>query len=202
MASRIRNSDWQEDAELKQDLKRYILQNLSRREILDFVSRDYAQYAWSLGTLSRRLAYFDIKYIEYNTDLKEVEAALQSELQGPGQLLGYRSMQRKIREQHQLAVPRNLVYDLMTELDPDGLERRGSVGRRKHKRGAAGTFTSMVSVFFIRADRSAHNLCSEVFIFFYLEVKPFVYALHIAPVRCYVVDFSSAYPLLYLLKMS
>ena len=184
MASRVRNPDWQEDAELKQDLKQYILQNLSRREILDFVSRDYAQYAWSLGTLSRRLAYFDIKYIEYNTDLKEVEAALQSELQGPGQLLGYRSMQRKIREQHQLAVPRNLVYDLMTELDPDGLERRGSVGKRKHKRGAAGTFTSMVSVFCITADSSAHNLCSEILIFFYLEVKPLDYALHIVPVRC------------------
>ena len=42
---------------------------------------------------------------------------MQSELEGPGQLLGYRSMQRKIREQHQLAVPRNLVYNLMTELD-------------------------------------------------------------------------------------
>ena len=165
MASRIRNPDWQEDAELKQDLKRYILQNLSRREILDFVSRDYAQYAWSLGTLSRRLAYFDIKYIEYNTDLKEVEAALQSELQGPGQLLGYRSMQRKTREQHQLAVLRNLVYNLMTEIDPDGLERRGSVGKlRKHKRGAAGTFTSMVSVF-ITADSSAHNLCPEILYF-------------------------------------
>ena len=184
MASRVRNPDWQEDAELNQDLKQYILQNLSRREILDFVSRDYAQYAWSLGTLSRRLAYFDIKYIEYNTDLKEVEAALQSELQGPGQLLGYRSMQRKIREQHQLAVPRNLVYDLMTELDPDVLERRGSVGKRKHKRGAAGTFTSMVSVFCITADSSAHNLCSEILIFFYLEVKPLDYALHIVPVRC------------------
>lgn len=184
MASRVRNPDWQEDAELKQGLKRYILQNLSRREILDFVSRDYAQYAWSLGTLSRRLAYFDIKYIEYNTDLKKVEAALQSELQGPGQLLGYRSMQRKIREQHQLAVPRNLVYDLMTELDPDGLERRGSVGKRKHKRGAAGTFTSMVSVFCITADSSAHSLCSERLIFFYLAVKPLDYALHNVTVRC------------------
>ena len=47
MASRIMNPDWQEDAELKHDLhvKQYILQNLSRREILDFVPRDYAQYA-------------------------------------------------------------------------------------------------------------------------------------------------------------
>ena len=114
-----------------------------------------------------------------------------SELQGPGQLLGYRSMQRKIREEHQLAVPRNLVYDLMTELDPDGLERRGSVWKRKHKRGGAGTFTSMVSVFLITANSSAHNLCSEILIFFYLEVKQLDYDLHIVPVRCYVVDFSS-----------
>lgn len=151
--------------------------------------------------MSRRLAYFDIKYIEYNTSLDEVEAALQSELQGPGQLLGYRSMQRKIQEHHQLAVPRNLVYDLMTELDPDGLEQRGSVRKRKHRREAGGTFTSMVSVFFITANSSAHNLCSEILIFFYLEVKPLDYALHIVPVRCYVVDFSSIYPLLYSLKM-
>ena len=42
---RIRNPDWTEDEQLKEDLKRYILQNLSRRDILDFVSRDYAQYA-------------------------------------------------------------------------------------------------------------------------------------------------------------
>ena len=146
MAARIRNPDWEEDNELQHDLKQYVLQNLSRGEILDFVSRDYAQYAWSLGTLSRRLAFFDIRYVEYNTDLKEVEAAVQSELQGPGQLLGYRSMQRKIREQHKIAVPRNLVYDVMTELDQDGLERRGSVGVKKRKRGTTGTFTSMVSL--------------------------------------------------------
>ncbi|XP_028394391.1 uncharacterized protein LOC114518567 [Dendronephthya gigantea] len=143
MAERIRNPDWEEDAELKQDLNRYVLQNLSRREILDFVSRDYAQYAWSLGTLSRRLAFFNIKYVEYNTDLNDVVTAVQKELEGPGQYLGYRSIHRKIREQHNLAVPRNLVYDLMTEFDPEGLERRGNVGVKKHKRGNAGTFTSM-----------------------------------------------------------
>ena len=110
--------------------------------------------------------------------------------------LRFRPQGLRFRPQGLRFRPRNLVYDLMTELDPDGLERRGSVGKRKHKRGAAGTFTSMVSVFFIRADSSAHNLCSEI-----LEVKPLDYALHIAPVRCYVVDFSSVYPLLYLLKM-
>jgi hypothetical protein len=66
---------------------------------------------------------------------------------GPGQLLGYRAMQRKIREQHQLPVPRiiNLVYDVMTMVDPAGLERRGHVGKKKIRRGGTGTFTLLVS---------------------------------------------------------
>jgi hypothetical protein len=33
--SRIRNLDWQEDEELREDLKRYVLQNLQRKEVLD-----------------------------------------------------------------------------------------------------------------------------------------------------------------------
>ena len=49
----------------------------------------------------------------------------------------------------------------MTELDPDGLEWRGSVGKRKDKGGAVSTFTLMVSVFFITANSSAHTICSD-----------------------------------------
>ncbi len=151
MAERTRNPEWKEDADLKQDLETYVLQNLSRQEILDFVSRDYAQYAWSLGTLSRRLAFFNIKYVNYDTDMNDVKEAVQKELEGPGQFLGYRCMQRKVREQHKLAVPRNLVYDMMAQLDQDGLERRGGVGKKKRKRGNAGTFTSMVGNLCIKA---------------------------------------------------
>ena len=40
-------------------------------------------------------------------------------------------MHGKIREQHKLAVPRNLVYDVMVMVDPEGLERRGNVGQKK-----------------------------------------------------------------------
>ena len=86
MAYRIRYPAWKEDLKLKHDLKQYVRQSLSRREILDFVSREYAQYAWSLGTLSRRLAFYDI-------ELEDVEAAVRAETRGPGQLLGYRAMQ-------------------------------------------------------------------------------------------------------------
>ncbi|XP_027044929.1 uncharacterized protein LOC113672779 [Pocillopora damicornis] len=64
-------------------------------------------------------------------------------MEGPGQYLGYRAMQRKIREQHKLAVPRNLVHDVMGMVDPEGLTRRGNVGQKKRQRGATGTFTSL-----------------------------------------------------------
>lgn len=140
----IRNSDWEDDEQLKSDLQRYVKQNLRRREILDFVRRDFPEYAWSLGTLSRRLAFFGIQYIKYNTDIEEVETAVREEIEGPGQLLGYRAMHKKLREQHSLAVPRDLVQDVMGLVDPEGLQRRGDVGKKKRRRGATGTFTSLV----------------------------------------------------------
>ena len=140
----IWNSDWEDDEQLKSDLQRYVKQNLRRREILDFVRRDFPEYAWSLGTLSRRLAFFGIQYIKYDTDIEEVETAVREEIEGPGQLLGYRAMHKKLREQHNLAVPRDLVHDVMGLVDPEGLQRRGDVGKKKRRRGATGTFTSLV----------------------------------------------------------
>ena len=140
----IRNSDWEDDEQLKSDLQRYVKQNLRRREILDFVRQDFPEYAWSLGTLSRRLAFFGIQYIKYDTDIEEVETAVREEIEGPGQLLGYRAMHKKLREQHNLAVPRDLVHDVMGLVDPEGLQRRGDVGKKKRRRGATGTFTSLV----------------------------------------------------------
>ena len=44
-AARIRNDEWKRDDELKDALDRYVKQNLKREEILDFVSRDFDQYA-------------------------------------------------------------------------------------------------------------------------------------------------------------
>ena len=148
MAGNIKNTDWEEDEQLRADLNGYVLQNLSRKEILDFVRRDYPQYAWSLGTLSRRMAFLDIRYIRYDTDIDVVTDAVYKELEGPGQLLGYRAVHKKVREQHNLAVPRNLVYDVMGVVDPEGLERRGNIGKKKRRRGATGTFTSLVKKFY------------------------------------------------------
>ena len=93
--SRIRNADWEDDESLAEELKKYVLANLRRSEVLDFVERDYPQYEWSLGTLSRRMNHFGIKYVDYSLTVAEVEEAVCEENDGPGQLLGYRALQKK-----------------------------------------------------------------------------------------------------------
>ena len=62
MAARILWSKWEKDEQLKSVLERYVLANYSRQMILDFASRDYPEYAWSLPTLIRRLNFLGIKY--------------------------------------------------------------------------------------------------------------------------------------------
>ena len=57
MAARVRNKDWQEDQNLRDDLIKYVRQNLGRKEILGLVQIKNPIYAWSPRTLTRRLQY-------------------------------------------------------------------------------------------------------------------------------------------------
>ena len=52
-------------------------------------------------------------------------------MDGPGRLLGYRSLHKKMREIHGLRVPRRLVYATMQDFNPAGLTARGDVGKKK-----------------------------------------------------------------------
>ena len=125
-------SEWKEDKKLKEDISQYVKQNLRRMEILDYVSRDFNCYDWSLPTLARRMKHFGIKYINEEVSVEEVVAAVNEELKGPGKLLGYRAMHMKLRVEHDLKVPRNLVYNVMRALDKDGIDAR-SVKKRAKK---------------------------------------------------------------------
>jgi transposase len=119
-------ADWKNDQELKTDLQDYVHRNFQRLEILDFVEQKYTMYHWSLRTLCR---------IEKEVDVAQVEDAVRKEMDGPGRLLIYQAMHKKVREIHKLNVPRNLVYDVMTEINPEGPEARGNVGKpRRPKR--------------------------------------------------------------------
>ena len=53
MAARTRNASWMEILDLKEELQTYVRQGLKRDEILNFMERDFGDYAWSLRTLDR-----------------------------------------------------------------------------------------------------------------------------------------------------
>ena len=96
------NSTWKDDENLKSDLEKYVSCRMLKREILLHMQKDYSQYCWSSRTLTRRLAFFNIKFIDYSVPLEDVQDAVQSELAGPASKLGYRAMAQKVRIKHKL----------------------------------------------------------------------------------------------------
>ena len=143
------DSNWQHDFELENDLKKYVSQNMKRKEVFDFVKRDFPQYSWSMRSLDRRLQHFSIKYINYDVNIRTIQDAVKKEIEGPGQLLGYRAMNAKLRTIHDIKVPRNLVYTVMQDIDPAGLEKR-SLDKKKKKKKVA--FESEGPLFLISLD--------------------------------------------------
>ena len=103
-AARIKKDSWKEDLNLREKLKDYVSEGLRREEILDFMLRDFDCYAWSIRTLDRRFRYFDIRYTDTDVAGDEVEEAITREIEGPGRLLGYRAMQKKLRQVYNLRV--------------------------------------------------------------------------------------------------
>lgn len=90
------------------------------------------------SALAAGCSFFGIKYTDYEVDLVAVKSAVKKELQGSGKLLGYLALQQKVRELHGLNIPCDLVYAVMGEADPQGLEARGGVGQsnRPHRTNA------------------------------------------------------------------
>ena len=88
---------WREDLKLREDMERYVRQGYKREEALDFLKRDFPIYAWSIRSLDRRLRCFEIYYNNREVSVEEVKDAVKKELEGPGRLLGYRAMHKKVR---------------------------------------------------------------------------------------------------------
>ena len=135
MASRIRNDSWKEDEDLEKILNQYVKEGLRREEILDFLSRDFPDYAWSIRTLDRRLQYFDIRYIDQNVTINQLQTAVKKEMEGPGKLLGYRALHKKIRQVYDLKVLRDLVHAVMYDAYPDVLQQRAPQCKKKKPKG-------------------------------------------------------------------
>ena len=128
---RIRNACWKYDSILKVHITKYVAQGLEKKEILDFLQKDSPTYAWTYRTLTKRMSFFEIKFINYKILAGNVALAARKEMQEPGKYLGYRAMTRKIREVHCMNVLRDLVYEIMSNVNPEVLAARGFVGKSK-----------------------------------------------------------------------
>ena len=71
------------------------------------------------------MRYFDIHYTDNNVTVKQIRDAVKKEVDGPGKLLGYRAMQKTLRQEHELKVPRDIVYVVMQDVDPEELQAKG-----------------------------------------------------------------------------
>lgn len=74
----------------------------------------------SVRTLKRRLKSNNLGKKKINVDEDLVRNIIRSEMQGPGQLAGYRKMWHILRIKHHVHAPRRLVAQILHELDPDG----------------------------------------------------------------------------------
>ena len=127
-------ASWKDDEKLKGTMTKLVQQGLQRTKALDFLERDFPEYPWSIRTLDRRFRHFEIFYNDESVDVEELRTAVANELKGPGKLLGYRAMHKKIRQEHGLNATRDQVYAVMADLDPEGLEARGGIGAKKKRR--------------------------------------------------------------------
>ena len=125
---------WRENMKLREDMERYVRQGYEREEALDFLKRDFSMYTWSIRSLDRRLRCFEIYHNNPEVSVEEVKDAVKKELEGPGKLLWYRAMHKKVRQEYNHHVTRDAVYNVMYDLDPEGLEARGGIGAKKKRK--------------------------------------------------------------------
>ena len=61
--------------------------------------------------------------MNYEIELDDLEESVCEEMNGPGNLLGYYVLTKRIREIHVQKVLRNLVYAMTEHVDPSGLKK-------------------------------------------------------------------------------
>ena len=109
--SDFRVAFWKNNTNLKEALLKYVGRGLQRREMLDFLTRDFPLYAWSVRMLDRKLRHFDIFFNDGTFIVDLVMKAFETEPNAPGNLLGCRAMHTKIRQEHGLKVTKDQVYE-------------------------------------------------------------------------------------------
>ena len=74
--------------------------------------------------LARRLKELGITYINYETSEDDVKEAMKKEINGPGKLLGYWTMNQKPRTEYSIHIPYHIVHNMMHEVHQKDIAAR------------------------------------------------------------------------------
>ena len=80
-----------------------------------------------------KMQYFNIRHVDLTVDVKEIETAITKEMENPGRLFSYRALHRRIREVHELYVPRDIVYAVQSDVNLDRIDNVSISERSKRK---------------------------------------------------------------------
>ena len=103
----------------------YFGKNYKYTTILEFLEK-FHDIKISKRTLLNKLKEYGLSRRTYNANEEQVRQCIQRELDGSGQLLGYRAMWRRLRSKCNINVRRVMVQSLLKEMDPEGTKLRRS----------------------------------------------------------------------------
>ena len=121
----------------EEDLIRYyFFTGFDYKEIVSFLLQNHG-IQMSMATFKRRLRKYGLRQQLPEYDIDEARTAIQSLLNGPGCLQGYRSVLHTLQLRG-VRIPRIVVQQLLKQLDPEGTEMQKAhrlKRRRYHNTG-------------------------------------------------------------------
>lgn len=118
-------------------IEEYFASGHTYEVILDLLRTNHETFI-SLRTLKSHLKKSGLSRRINYSPLHEVRRAIVTELRGPGQLFGYRTMWQVLKQKYKLCVKRDIVMRLLRQLNPIGLSlrsRRRFTRRTYHSMG-------------------------------------------------------------------
>ena len=88
----------------------------------------------SKRTLERKLSYYGFQRREFsNVTINELKNVIESEIQGPASMRGYRGLWHSLKTNYDIKVQRDIVINVLKEIDPEGTNMRKSCRLRRRK---------------------------------------------------------------------
>ena len=115
-------------------IKHYFSLGLNYSEILAFLI-SFHGIQLSLRQLRRILRREGLRRRKDHSDIEEILNAIETELEGSGNRIGYRQMHQRLRNDYDLIVQKETVRVIIKELDPVGVQSRSSrrLSRREYR---------------------------------------------------------------------